>query len=117
MTILKLLRCWRSCVEVTSAEASEGVSVSQATSLQLLLVIKQGIRTAECQVLDQLEKCVYEKRGPGKENVVALWATLWSLMFTYRDCAVVSSHFSSHQPTSLREDLGNLPSQKSKQSH
>jgi hypothetical protein len=47
VTILKLLRCWRNCKMTTSTYSSARMHISRTVVSQLLLIIKDGIRTAE----------------------------------------------------------------------
>jgi hypothetical protein len=67
----------------------DGLLVSKATSRQILMIVKEGIREAESVILKALEKPMYGASGPGQKNMIPLWACLWSLLLTYRDCMVV----------------------------
>jgi hypothetical protein len=92
--ILKLLHCWRSgkIVPSNSDDPSE-YWAPKAVSSQLLVVIKKGIRAEEMFVLKQLEKLMYGGSGPGQHNMIPLWACLWCLILTYRDCMAVYKKF------------------------
>jgi hypothetical protein len=101
VTILKLLRCWRNCKMTTSSDpARTKQHISRTVVSQLLLIIKEGIRTAELTLLDNLEKLVYSTKGPGQKNMIPLWTTLWTLILTYRDC-MTTYKFSQHCPTTI----------------
>ena len=71
------------------------IPASKAVSSQILHVIKKGIRKEELYVLKCLEKLMYGAKGPGQENMIPLWACLWSLILTYRDCMDIYKLYSS----------------------
>jgi hypothetical protein len=71
---------------------------------QLLLIIKEGIRAAELTLLDNLEKFVYGSKGPGKNNMIPLWTTLWTLILTYRDCMTTYKYSTQHCKISFEHD-------------
>jgi hypothetical protein len=73
----------------TESNCEDAKYVSCATSCQLFCTIKDGIRAAECAILETLEHHLYGSKGPGESNVIALWATLWALIFAYRDCMTI----------------------------
>ncbi|KAE9375236.1 hypothetical protein N431DRAFT_196566 [Stipitochalara longipes BDJ] len=104
VTILKLLRFWRNC-KMTTSPGDTGCKqhISRTVVSQLLLIIKDGIRTAELTLLDNLEKLVYSSKGPGKGNMIPLWTTLWTLILTYRDC-MMAYKFSQHCTISFEHD-------------
>lgn len=56
-----------------------------AACSQLLLIVKEGIREAEVEILEALEPHLYSSKGPGQRNAIPLWACLWSLILMYRD--------------------------------
>jgi hypothetical protein len=56
-----------------------------AACSQLLLIIKEGIREAEIEILEGLEPHLQGSKGPGQRNAIPLWACLWSLILMYRD--------------------------------
>ena len=60
--------------------------LSRAATCQLLCIIKEGIRAAECLLLETLEHHLYGSKGPGEENCLALWMILWTMILMYRDC-------------------------------
>lgn len=103
VTILKLLRCWRNC-KMTSRD-NEKQHISRTVISQLLLIIKDGIRTAELTLLASLEKLVYGVKGPGKNNMIPLWTTLWTLILTYRDCMTTYKYSKQHIKISFEHDL------------
>jgi hypothetical protein len=78
----------------TDADKTYSALASKAVSSQILLVIKEGIRKEELLVLKYLEKLMYGAKGPGEENMIPLWACLWSLILTYRDCMNVYNQYS-----------------------
>ena len=97
LNVLKLLRCWRSIFQVRLYSESDDDTPmihSSAISNQILLVIKEGICSAEFTILDIIEKLVYGSKGPGQDNLIPLWACLWSLILTYRDCMVTYKKWS-----------------------
>jgi hypothetical protein len=104
VTILKLLRCWRNCKMTTSPDHTGAKQhISRTVVSQLLLIIKDGIRTAELTLLDNLENLVYSSKGPGENNIIPLWTTLWTLILTYRDC-MTTYKFSQHCTISFEHD-------------
>lgn len=104
MKILKLVYVWRSNKKVVLGnEPHNGVLVSKVSSSQILQRVKEGIRKAESVVLKALEKPVYGASGPGEKNMVPLWACLWSLILTYRDCMMVYRQFSFAKRLNTRQ--------------
>jgi hypothetical protein len=104
VTILKLLRCWRNCKMTTSSSSTNSRHISRTVVSQLLLIIKEGIRAAELTLLDNLEKFVYGSKGPGKNNMIPLWTTLWTLILTYRDCMTTYKYSTQHCKISFEHD-------------
>lgn len=93
--ILNLVHCWRSDKMVVAGNSElNGQLAPKAISSQILQVIKDGIREAESVILKALEKPIYGASGPGEKNMIPLWACLWSLILTYRDCMVVYKQYS-----------------------
>ena len=83
---MSLVHCWR-CRKIVSSSASNNTQsfLSLAASSQLSLVIKEGIREAEYEILESIEPHLNSSKGPGQRNAIALWACLWSLILMYRD--------------------------------
>jgi len=103
VTILKLLRCWRNCKMTTCPYSGNKMHISRTVVSQLLLTIRDGICTAEITLLETLEKLIYSSKGPGAQNIIPLWTTLWTLILTYRDC-MTTYKFSQHCNTSFEHD-------------
>jgi hypothetical protein len=49
------------------------------------LIVTKGIVDLEVDVLAQFQKTVFSGKGPGKNNMLAIWTCLWLLLLTYRD--------------------------------
>jgi hypothetical protein len=79
--------------------------LSRAATCQLYCIIKEGIRAGECILLETLERYLYESKGPGENNYLALWMILWTLILTYRDC-MASHKIWSLAPTTKDYDIG-----------
>lgn len=76
--------------------------ISSALSSQILVVVKRGISSAEISILETLETLLYGSKGPGQRNALPLWASLWSLILTYRDCMVTYKLYAAlHTPEML----------------
>jgi hypothetical protein len=39
---------------------------------------------AEVEVLSLLQKCIFGKEGPGRQNMLPIWTSLWLLILVYR---------------------------------
>jgi hypothetical protein len=99
-----LVHVWRSNKKVVSGNGLfNGCLVSKAASSQILQIVKEGIRETEFMILKALEKPIYGASGPGEKNMIPLWACLWSLMLTYRDCMVVYKLFSHAKRLNTRQ--------------
>jgi len=79
---------------LTDTDDPYTVCASKAVSSQILRLIKEGIRNEELIILKRLEKLMRGAKGPGEANMIPLWACLWSLILTYRDCMIVYKQYS-----------------------
>lgn len=70
--------------------------ISNAVSSQLFVVVKRGICAAEPSILQALETLLCGAKGPGQRNSLALWACMWSLILTYRDCVATYKLYSTN---------------------
>ncbi|SRR6266536_938636 len=57
---------------------------SNAVYRQLSLIVSKGIVDAEVELLSQLQKHIFSKKGPGRGNMLPIWTCLWILILTYR---------------------------------
>jgi hypothetical protein len=60
------------------------IYASQAVNKQIAVILSQGIEVLEVDMLGQLQTLIFHSKGPGKENMLPIWACLWLLMCTYR---------------------------------
>jgi hypothetical protein len=93
--ILKLLRCWRSGIyDLSNSDDNNAILASKAAKNQIVLDVKKGIENEERLILKALHKLIYGAKGPGQNNMIPLWACMWSLILTYRDCMAVYKQYS-----------------------
>ena len=59
--------------------------VSLAVHNQFSLIITQGIIDLEVELLASLQRRIFSSKGPGKENMLPIWTSLWLLILTYRN--------------------------------
>lgn len=78
--------------------------ISRAIVAQLVIVVKNRIRVAECDLLASLHQHVYSTKGPGRENSIPLWAALWALIAMYRNCMAYYKNFSRYRIVALEHD-------------
>lgn len=57
---------------------------SKVAHNQIAVVVSCGIVDLEVEILSQLQKLVFNPKGPGKHNMLPIWTCLWLLMLTYR---------------------------------
>lgn len=92
--LLKLVRCWRcTYYDLSNSDDDNSVLASKAVKNQILLVLKEGMETEERLILKALHKLLYGAKGPGENNMIPLWACMWSLILTYRDCMAVYKQY------------------------
>jgi len=71
----------------------QNIMVSKAVKNQIVVLIKTAIREEEFFIHKKLDGLIYGGKGPGKKNMIPIWACLWSLILTYRDCAAVYKQY------------------------
>ena len=77
---------WRSQLPQPRSSRNEpGRYASTAVSVQVGLIVMNGIVDLEAQVLSQLQNLIFSTKGPGKDNMLPIWTCLWLLLLTYRD--------------------------------
>jgi hypothetical protein len=89
---------------MTTTPVGNVIHISRGVVAQLIIVVKNGIRAAEINVLRNLQPHLQGIKGPGKENMIALWACLWALIATYRNCMAYYKNFSRHRKVALEHD-------------
>jgi len=52
--------------------------------MQIGSILSEGIEILEHDILTQLQNIIFHTKGPGKENMLPIFACLWLLMLTYR---------------------------------
>lgn len=99
-TLLRFLRNWK----MTTTPSGGITHISRAIVAQLVIVVKNRIRVAECDLLASLHQHVYSTKGPGRENSIPLWAALWALIAMYRNCMAYYKNFSRYRIVALEHD-------------
>jgi hypothetical protein len=59
--------------------------VSNAVHRQIGVIVARGIVEAEIEILSLLQKYIFDKRGPGRRNMLPIWTCLWILILIYRE--------------------------------
>lgn len=75
---------------------------SSTVNRQVAVVVARGIIDLEIDLLAQLQKLIFDTRGPGKKNMLPIWICLWLLLLTYR----ATNHF--WRQIGTRDDLSHL---------
>ena len=76
---------WISTFRITTSQSKTLEHVSKAVHVQLAALVSQGIVDLEKQILSKLQELLFtSSKGPGKSNMLPLWACLWLLILTYR---------------------------------
>jgi hypothetical protein len=100
LTLLRFLRNWK----ITNTSTGESQYLSRAVVAQLIIIVKDGIRAAERDLLSSLHQHIYGIKGPGQKNMIPLWIALWALMTTYRNCMIYYKEFSKYRKVALEHD-------------
>jgi hypothetical protein len=58
--------------------------VLKAIHQQIGVIVSERIEALEYDILNQFEKLIFHRKGPGKESMLPIWTCLWLLMLTYR---------------------------------
>jgi hypothetical protein len=66
------------------------IFASKAVHMQIAVILSQGIEALEHEILGQLQGVIFHTKGPGKDNMLPLWACLWSLILIYRRTILIS---------------------------
>ncbi|KAH8685530.1 hypothetical protein BGZ60DRAFT_395392 [Tricladium varicosporioides] len=56
-----------------------------AVQRQIAIIVSKGIVELEIATLSQLQKTIFDHKGPGKGNMLPIWTCLWLLLLTYRE--------------------------------
>lgn len=70
---------------IGTPETDEGELASFTMTAQIRLLVCKELRSMETQVFSALDNLVYDQVNIGRENPLAVWACLWTLLFIYKD--------------------------------
>lgn len=70
---------------IGTPESDEGELASFTMTAQIRLLVCKELRSVETQVFSALDNLVYDQVNIGRENPLAVWACLWTLLFIYKD--------------------------------
>ena len=88
---------------VTKPTLDSSVSELVSTTMyaQLRLVVYEELIPLEAQIFVALERVVYGQNGIGKQNPIAVWACLWTLIFTYKEHMVFTKPLAQMKQMSM----------------
>jgi hypothetical protein len=66
---------------------------SAAMSTQLKYIISKELVVVEVEVLAQIDKIVFGSETIGRQNPLAIWVCLWTLILSYKDHMVYTRAF------------------------
>ncbi|KAH6718828.1 hypothetical protein BKA61DRAFT_262953 [Leptodontidium sp. MPI-SDFR-AT-0119] len=69
----------------SSMQSSEEEMLSSTILAQIRHLLVEELIPLEVQMFSALENLIYDKDGIGKQNPLATWACLWTLIFTYKE--------------------------------
>ncbi|PVH78343.1 hypothetical protein DL98DRAFT_656220 [Cadophora sp. DSE1049] len=70
---------------VSTPERTEGELASLTISAQIRFLVCEELRSVETQVCSALDRLVYDQVNIGRQNPLAVWACLWTLLFIYKN--------------------------------
>ncbi|KAH6678189.1 hypothetical protein B0J14DRAFT_650411 [Halenospora varia] len=77
-------------------ESSNAQFTSSRIRLQISFVISKESSELELEILSELDKILFRAAGIGRENPIAVWFCLWTLIFTYKEHMLMTSVRSQH---------------------
>ena len=70
---------------IGTPETDEGELASFTMTAQIRLLVCKELRSMETQVFSALDNLVYDQVNIGRENPLAVWSCLCTLLFIYKD--------------------------------
>lgn len=78
----------------SSPSSQSGAFVSSTIRVQLRLPICKEILAIEADVLTEIDRMIQRKGGIGRQNPLAIWASLWILILSYKEHMVYTKAWS-----------------------
>ena len=97
-------KIWKSSRFFCRDPSNNFVSLPTSTQAQLREIARKAVYSYEMDVLKELDDCLTQQSSPKPEERLAIWASMWQLIFIYREClSTFRKYMERVQPASEEE--------------
>ena len=78
-------RIWKTSTFWCRDPSNKFVPLPLSVQAQLRNIARKTVKRIEMDVLKELDECLTQQKGPKPEERVGIWASMWQLIFMYRE--------------------------------